>query len=652
MKSHPLIPLGIAFLITANAASVLAKPEKDFPVMDIGKPARGSAIITGLGSKISEVAQYYDMTQQDLGKLCLRDTNLRADRRGKLHYACQSAVAQAPGSGESGTAALLAYPSSQTFQLNSKPGLSRVIYLDFNGHTTSGTQWNTSYTAGAAITTPGYDIDGVPGSFSPAELANIQEIWQRVSEDFSAWDVNVTTAEPPLESLRKTTTTDAAFGIRIVIGGSSNDWLGSAAGGVAYLGSYAWETDTPAFIFPVQLGNGASKYVAEAISHETGHSLGLKHDGATGGTEYYAGHNSWAPIMGNSYYADTTQFSRGEYPGANNTEDDMTIINGYFPRSADAAGDDILTAVPLSGSTVATTGLIQSRTDADLYKVNAGAGTLRFDVTPATPEGNLNIMLGLYNGAGNLVTSSSPSTLGANLTTTVAAGTYYLAVDGAGSDMLNNTLSDYGSVGQFSLTGTVPTTVNLSPVAVTSQTTPVSGPAPLTVKFSSAGSSDPEGSALRYDWDFGNGVRSTLANPQYTYTTNGTYTASLVVFDSSGLSKASSVVISVQTAPKIVYVANIAMTKTTSSKGTTAKAVVTVKDATGAVKSAASVSGTWSGLYAKTVIVKTGTTGTASFSSVATTKAGTFYFKVNSITLSGFTYTPASNVETTDFIVK
>ncbi len=56
--------------------------------------------------------------------------------------------------------------------------------------------------------------------------------------------------------------------------------------------------------------------------------------------------------------------------------------------------------------------------------------------------------------------------------------------------------------------------------------TPTAGQAPLTVQFSSAGSSDPTGAALGYSWDFGDGsAPSTAANPSHTYTTNGTYTA-------------------------------------------------------------------------------------------------------------------------------
>jgi PKD repeat protein len=58
------------------------------------------------------------------------------------------------------------------------------------------------------------------------------------------------------------------------------------------------------------------------------------------------------------------------------------------------------------------------------------------------------------------------------------------------------------------------------------------GPLPLTVDFSSSGSSDPEGTALTYLWDFGDNVTSTQANPTHIYTQAGTFTARLTVSDS------------------------------------------------------------------------------------------------------------------------
>ncbi|WP_460848355.1 ThuA domain-containing protein [Phytohabitans suffuscus] len=76
---------------------------------------------------------------------------------------------------------------------------------------------------------------------------------------------------------------------------------------------------------------------------------------------------------------------------------------------------------------------------------------------------------------------------------------------------------------------------------------PTSGNAPLTVQFSSAGSSDPDGDAITYAWDFttNGSTDSTAANPSFTYTGNGEFTATLTVRDSTGRSSTASVVIGV-----------------------------------------------------------------------------------------------------------
>ena len=52
---------------------------------------------------------------------------------------------------------------------------------------------------------------------------------------------------------------------------------------------------------------------------------------------------------------------------------------------------------------------------------------------------------------------------------------------------------------------------------------------------------DPDGDALTYAWDFGDGGTSTAANPTHTYTTNGTYTATVTAKDPSGRTGTASV---------------------------------------------------------------------------------------------------------------
>ncbi|MFG2840917.1 ThuA domain-containing protein [Streptomyces zaomyceticus] len=96
-------------------------------------------------------------------------------------------------------------------------------------------------------------------------------------------------------------------------------------------------------------------------------------------------------------------------------------------------------------------------------------------------------------------------------------------------------------------------TSDRAPLAKVSAT-PDSGQTPLQVTFSSAGSADPEGGDLTYAWDFGDGGTATDPNPTHTYTTNGSYTARLTVFDNGGKSGSVNVAIVVgNTRPTVTF---------------------------------------------------------------------------------------------------
>jgi PKD repeat protein len=614
---------------------------------------RSDQIEAALGDRLPGAAVAQGMTEAAYREVVRRDKHVRADEVGQLHYVCAGVVAHAGIA--TGTATVVAgpYPSAQTFLLHSRPTSVRKIYLDFNGHTTSGTSWNSAYTAGANIVTPAFDLDAAPASFSTAELDRIQLIWQRVVEDFAPFDVDVTTEDPGIEGLRRTTSTDNAYGVRVCIGGSSMDWFGAGAGGVAYLGSFNWNSDTPCFIFTAQLGGGNEKYTAEATSHEVGHTLGLNHDGQTNGTEYYQGHANWAPIMGVGYYADVVQWSKGEYSLANNKQDDLAVIPTYgAPLRTDTVGGDIATATLLSGSSFTVPGGIERRTDLDVFRFTTGAGTVSFSAAIAAPSPNLDTLLSLYDGLGNVITSANPSGMAGALSATVAAGTYYLAIDGAASGDAITGYNDYASLGQYVLNGTVVAGTNQSPVISIASSAPITGTAPLVVNFSSAGTYDPDGSIASYDWNFGDGTaHSTSANPSHSYTAAGTYVASLVVFDNGGLSSSAAITITVRAVSTRVYVSNIAMALDTSRKGTAAIASVTVKNSSGAVVPGATVRGSWSGLTSLNQAVSTNSSGVAIFDAGRVRTSGALFFTVTSISGTDVIYDATLNVETTDSII-
>ncbi len=92
------------------------------------------------------------------------------------------------------------------------------------------------------------------------------------------------------------------------------------------------------------------------------------------------------------------------------------------------------------------------------------------------------------------------------------------------------------------------TSSNQPPTAVASAT-PDNGVAPLEVSFSSAGSTDADGSIQSYSWVFGDGGSATDANPSHSYTSPGSYTATLTVTDDQGGTGSASVTISVSDVP-------------------------------------------------------------------------------------------------------
>jgi len=404
------------------------------------------------------------------------------------------------GSDQTSTVALM--DLGWTFQLHSSPTSSKVIYLDFNGNTTTGTSWNNS-TMGASFYSPAYDIDGNPASFNNEELSRIQQIWQRVAADYAPFDVDVTTQAPPTDWLIKSSGTDPNYGIRAVI--TSYGPSSSIAGGIAIANSFNATTDTPCFIY-----NKSLTGVAEAVSHEVGHSLGLSHDGTSSSAYYYghgSGETSWAPIMGVGYNKNVTSWDNGTYYGSNNGSasanyghgpNDMAVISTFngFGYQHDLVGNAPSNAATLTitGGVVSQFGRIETSLDSDFYSFqlqSSGNVNLKFDPyayrafvdrdglwggsnlvytapvsdgntgTPYADSGtNLDLAVGLYSSSGSLLGSFD----GAGLATTLAwsnlaAGTYYVKLDGVGTG--NPTINppsgynDYGSVGNYLISGTI-----------------------------------------------------------------------------------------------------------------------------------------------------------------------------------------------------
>ncbi len=114
-------------------------------------------------------------------------------------------------------------------------------------------------------------------------------------------------------------------------------------------------------------------------------------------------------------------------------------------------------------------------------------------------------------------------------------------------------------------TATYQAAPNLPPTAAPAAN-PTTGTAPLAVAFTGSASTDPEGLPLAYAWDFdGNGTDdATTANPNFTYTTAGTYVARLRVTDNVGQADSKTVTITVNPAPPT---ADVRVTQSVAQSG-------------------------------------------------------------------------------------
>ncbi|QFU21864.1 PKD domain-containing protein [Shewanella eurypsychrophilus] len=550
---------------TPENAQNPSNSHRTFPNVELPEPANGEHAIGLLGAKLPEVAAWYGKTTAQFAKMIREDTSVWLDKQGRIFYV-EIEAPSVQSASEPLTTPETALNESQTFLLHSRPGADRVILLDFDGHVTTGRQWNTSYGT-STITSPAYNTEGTSASFTQNELDRIYLMWRQVAEDYAPFNVDVTTQEPAQSLITNSGSGDQQYGTRVVI--TQDNFANCGCGGFAYVGVYNYVGDRykPAFVF-----NSSVVGAGEAISHEVGHNLGLWHDGQTDGTGYYTGHGSgvtgWAPIMGVGYYQELVQWSMDTYPLASEDQNDIAEIQSHgAPLMADDHVDDMLVSNDVTAMTVTNNGdtdqlngygLIHLGSDQDMFKFEAGVGSYNVSVLPDDINPNLDIEARLYNSAGTLLqTNNAANVLTASLSGSFDnAGTYFLKIDGVGKgDPLNTGYPDYGSLGQYTISATVQSISNLQgPTAIANTIAYTPDNAPTDVLFSSAGSSD-DGTIVSYDWVFGDGEVANTQTPTHQYQAPGEYVASLTVTDDDGLSDQDTVAVSVINREPIAAVA-------------------------------------------------------------------------------------------------
>ena len=309
---------------------------------------------------------------------------------------------------------------------------SSVILLDFNGQYVANTMWN---------------VNG-PITTAPANLTSeeIGLIFQRVAADFSPFNVTVTTDEAVYNA------GNSAKRIRIVVT-ESWEWYGQA-GGVSYLNSFTWGNNTPCFVFSSLLGYNVKK-IAEACSHEAGHTLGLRHqslydENGIKLSEYNWGQGTgeigWAPIMGAAYSENLSLWHYGPNSlSATTMQDDVAKIASVVGFINDEYSNTTSSAAALSTS---KTGLINSSTDVDFFSINLqltkNLSLIPVNVGPNNDGGNLDLSLNIYDSQGTLIsTINDPMILNAGIS--LSPGSYFISA----STSNNQYTTTYGMLSKY-----------------------------------------------------------------------------------------------------------------------------------------------------------------------------------------------------------
>ncbi len=318
--------------------------------------------------------------------------------------------------------------------LQSYPGAQGVLLLDFAG---------------------GYTASWGGVTYARANVSNetIKDVWKRVAEDFMPFNINVTT------DIKVFQAAPAASRQRCCLTPSFN------GAGVAYIGSWNWGNDTVCWS-----SYTVGKASAEVVSHEIGHTLGLAHDGRTTPPEgYFGGHGGgdtgWAPIMGVGYYQALSQWSKGEYAFADQPQDDLSQItngNNNVDYRVDDTGSTLAASRYLEMATnnsVSAEGVIEQTADTDAFQFTTTGGEVSLTVDPVAPGdwANLATMATLADATDAVIaTTNVQNDVSSTITANLAAGTYTFRVTGSGkNDPVTNGFSSYGSLGYYSISGSV-----------------------------------------------------------------------------------------------------------------------------------------------------------------------------------------------------
>jgi hypothetical protein len=328
------------------------------------------------------------------------------------------------------------YNNEDVTKLQSKPGSPYVFYLN-----------NSAVMNGAT-----------PKNGRTKE--EMYRVWQSTADQYSMFNLNVTT-DPAVYNAAKSADVLKTGNIRFVDeDGRSNACVacfGTTAAGTLYRNP----------------GNGDYGYgIGMTCAHEMGHQMGMSHDGGSAQKDpiYFNGLPAvqWGPIMGN-YWAGgnwTNQlftWSKGEYNTANQTQDDLKImnVNEKVPYMTDDNVSGKKLKIGSAGIITSTDnwGQIEKNTDTDAFtfEIGGAGGKINLKIDPIEYLRQLDVAAKIMDENGTVVSSSN---LAVNRSAefknvSLKAGKYSLVIQGGAELTPQTGFSTYSSLGYYAMEGTL-----------------------------------------------------------------------------------------------------------------------------------------------------------------------------------------------------
>jgi hypothetical protein len=307
------------------------------------------------------------------------------------------------------------------------PASSILFFLDFNGATVQkGSPSPSGYQS--QIILPN-QINCPPAGLSPLAIGQIVDL---VKDDYSPFNIEVTTDESVYAAYDPAKKHACIITTLPGVAGFS-----SATGGIAPLTSPGSRNPyNPCFVFS-QAWFNVVKDVADVISHELAHTMGLSHQNEFNDqcgflSEYHPGFGtgplSFGVLMGNPYQKRITNwFAQSCISPLNGlSQNDFDLLSDVVSVRTDDFPDDIDDKTkPANTSTFQ--GILERPGDADfIYIKFKSPGTLTIN------SENIDLKASLYNPGGQLMaTYNDPENTG--ITIPDAKGTRYLKIEAAGN---------------------------------------------------------------------------------------------------------------------------------------------------------------------------------------------------------------------------